>query len=603
MWRVDHERFDAVARVIAARTSRRTALGALILTSVLGPTPDALAKPGNKKAKSRKRRKKRRGHGNDGGGQPGPSQPAACCGTEACSDPEPGSTRSGCDFAGRAFVGQDHNGSTFRGIDGRHAVITAPDNHGSVFAEACLQGARFRRARLDDSTWGGACLFDADFTGADVGDDLTLFANARFCNTTMPDGAVNDRDCGRATACCQAQPAPACQSAADCADEICQTKTCRNGQCAYAPVVNGADPAGQCATHCCEGVCCNPGAAECNSLGLCCAPNCAGRNCGDDGCGGLCGTCGSGTFCDNDGGLCLCTRQSCPDGCCSNGPGNPGQCRPGTTAQACGTGGEACAQCPAQQQCQNAECIPTTCAGQCTQDNDCPDLRNCVCNQAQGTCCARDCAGKRCGSDGCGGACENLCPPNTVCNTDGAACLCTAQSCPNGCCANGLGNPGTCETGNTNQACGRPGAACQTCTGQEQCQSGRCVCIPTTCAQQGRTCGTAPDGCGGTLSCGTCGDATPSCTRAGVCASCPTACPGGESCLNLANGNTACCDNFPVNCAAGCSSNDNCTDPNNPLCLVSFTTGGTDSSPNQTTTIASICQGFANAVCTSLDIC
>jgi MYXO-CTERM domain-containing protein len=32
-----------------------------------------------------------------------------------------------------------------------------------------------------------------------------------------------------------------------------------------------------------------------------------------------------------------------------------------------------------------------------------------------------------------------------------------------------------------------------------------CACTPTTCAAQGKSCGSIPDGCGGTLDCGTCG--------------------------------------------------------------------------------------------------
>jgi hypothetical protein len=31
-----------------------------------------------------------------------------------------------------------------------------------------------------------------------------------------------------------------------------------------------------------------------------------------------------------------------------------------------------------------------------------------------------------------------------------------------------------------------------------------CGCIPTTCQYQGKDCGTIPDGCGGTLNCGSC---------------------------------------------------------------------------------------------------
>jgi hypothetical protein len=67
---------------------------------------------------------------------------------------------------------------------------------------------------------------------------------------------------------------------------------------------------------CCSGTCCQPPATQCNETGLCCAPNCAGRSCGLDGCGqgGTCGSCSTGQVCDN--GTCVCTNPSCPTGAC-----------------------------------------------------------------------------------------------------------------------------------------------------------------------------------------------------------------------------------------------------------------------------------------------
>ncbi|WP_164017773.1 Ig-like domain-containing protein [Pyxidicoccus trucidator] len=49
------------------------------------------------------------------------------------------------------------------------------------------------------------------------------------------------------------------------------------------------------------------------------------------------------------------------------------------------------------------------------------------------------------------------------------------------------------------------------------------TCAPTTCAAQGKNCGTIPDGCGGTLSCGTCG-AGQACSASNVCVCVPTTC-------------------------------------------------------------------------------
>jgi hypothetical protein len=114
----------------------------------------------------------------------------------------------------------------------------------------------------------------------------------------------------------------------------------------------------------------------------------------------------------------------------------------------------------------------------------------------------------------------------------------------------------------------------------------------------GRACGTAPDGCGGTLECGICGGATPSCKN-GTCASCADACPG-CFCLNLTTGDTRCAQNLAVNCGDACSSNANCTDPEVPLCAVSF------GDASGTTTFADQCGGLNPGVvnvCTNADTC
>ena len=61
------------------------------------------------------------------------------------------------------------------------------------------------------------------------------------------------------------------------------------------------------------------------------------------------------------------------------------------------------------------------------------------------------------------------------------------------------------------------------------CASGQC-CTPTSCAAQGKNCGTLADGCGGQLDCGNC-YGSQACNPAGYCetaglASCD-GCPGG----------------------------------------------------------------------------
>lgn len=139
------------------------------------------------------------------------------------------------------------------------------------------------------------------------------------------------------------------------------------------------------------------------------------------------------------------------------------------------------------------------------------------------------------------GACGNTCVTGQVCQ--GGTCTCNNTLCT-GCC-DGV----TCQAGNTTNQCGANGTVCQVCTGGSSCQNGVCTCpagltycagacvdtktdanncgscgnrctLPktcgggnpgtrgvcgctkTTCAAEGKNCGTIPDGCGGELNCG-----------------------------------------------------------------------------------------------------
>jgi hypothetical protein len=634
---MDPSRFDHLTRVLSAAGGRRAVLGAL-LGALLGPAATEAARKrrkdrGNDKdrdrdadrereqrlqaerrrkgGKRRKHKKKRRG---GSGGQTEP--PPACCGTESCAPPEPGSTSSNCDFAGRSFVGEDHNGSIFRGIDGRGARFTATDNQGSIFAEACLQGARFRRAKLDGSTWEDACLFGADFAGAELDDDDPLFDEALFCGTVMPDGSVNDRDCGRETACCRRLsepgpgpgpgPGPACQNAGDCPAEACHTKACQGGQCVYTVVADGPDPDGACAggalRQCCEGECCAAGATTCSSQGLCCVPNCAGRNCGPDSCGNAngCGTCPGGQPCSDEG-RCGCNAQTCANGCCDLN----GLCVPGNTLQNCGTGGVACEPCSNAELCQDGQCATCspncTCIGQnfCTEPGenttcfvaDGGEGPECVClvsragqpfcsgtQDASGFACATD---LECQGFAPGSVCVDAAPSGSLCQTGNNFCAapcCTPQNCP-GCCIGG-----TCLPGTTRESCGINGGQCVDCSqGGDVCLNGQCVCTgescPTGCCDAGPghegVClpGTSADSCGtnGAL-CATCGSGqvchdqqccTPDCTDAqcgsdgcgGNCGSCQVdqECTPNGICVCTEQSCSGCCDSSGVTCEPGTS--------------------------------------------------
>jgi len=137
-----------------------------------------------------------------------------------------------------------------------------------------------------------------------------------------------------------------------------------------------------------------------------CQKQCAGKECGPDGCGGECGQCQAGQKCDATG-LCKGCTPSCagkqcgPDGC----GGSCGDCPAGQSCNASGTA------CECVKQCAGKQCGPDGCGGECGQcapGMDCGPAGICKLKP-----CEPDCAGKECGPDGCGGACGACQPPKT----------------------------------------------------------------------------------------------------------------------------------------------------------------------------------------------
>ena len=107
-----------------------------------------------------------------------------------------------------------------------------------------------------------------------------------------------------------------------------------------------------------------------------------------------------------------------------------------------------------------------------------------------GTCAAP----QTCGGGGqpsrCGGS--SGCVPRT-CQAAGANCGPVADGC------GGLLDCGSCSTGEACGVGGRPSVCAPVAP-----SDGGVVCTPRTCESLGVRCGAAPDGCGGTLACGTC---------------------------------------------------------------------------------------------------
>lgn len=315
---------------------------------------------------------------------------------------------------------------------------------------------------------------------------------------------------------------PPCQSDSDCSTD--GTIVCLESGCCHKENV-------------CIDICCTDG-TECSCSGDVCtcddsttttttteAPcSCVEKACGDsDGCGGFCqGPCpDDGQTCQD--GQCVCDPESC-SGCCSGSA-----CLAGTDLGFCGTGGVDCFACASGQRCLEGACVcdATSCGGCCSSG---------------GTCLAGTDSGA-CGTDG-----EDCveCTGVDSCGGSGTAgvCGCTELTC----------QPGQC--GFVSDGCG-DFINCGGCTGFDTCGGGGtdniCGCKPATSCPAGKDCGTVPDGCGGIVACGSnqgncpagqclhCVDNTcvSTCTGDQVCGTdtcCTPACPAGVECGSADDG-------------------------------------------------------------------
>jgi len=241
---------------------------------------------------------------------------------------------------------------------------------------------------------------------------------------------------------------------------------------------------------------------ECNDTGPdVCAPVCAGKECGDDGCGGSCGQCLDSLPCTDD----VCSNGSCQfqlssfycviaATCLPSGAENP--------ANPC------------------EKCLPVVSSvGWSPLDDSVLCGAGKVCHL--GSCCnkAGNCIGRECGSDLCGGECGVCEGPQDECIDGTCVCLpdCAGMEC---------GDDGC-------------GAQCGECPGpQDACIDGECACVPDCAFKQ---CGA--DGCG--ESCGSCG-VSESCTVSGKCGVVTSYC-GTGICWSGEN-----CDNCPKDCGPCC---------------------------------------------------
>ncbi|MBI3767819.1 MAG: hypothetical protein HY271_04895 [Deltaproteobacteria bacterium] len=213
------------------------------------------------------------------------------------------------------------------------------------------------------------------------------------------------------------------------------------------------------------------------------------------------------------------------------------------------------ADCPDTRRCYLGRCEPKlTDHRACLKHNDC--LSDCCCGVYPFTSCGptkgicRQLADCGTTASAVGGEC-----PGAPCGQD-SDCYVLTQFCTGGVCEqkqeNGVqcqfksGCLSDCCCSTSGGRCSEAAACTGTCTGP---------CTPTTCAAEGKSCGTIPDGCGGTLDCGSCtaprtcgGGGTPN-----VCG-CPSNC-GGDICGTVVNscGQQVSCGTCPSNKPKCCS--------------------------------------------------
>jgi len=303
-----------------------------------------------------------------------------------------------------------------------------------------------------------------------------------------------------------------------------------------------------------------------------CIPECAGLECGDDGCGGQCGQCDDGLDCTNDScaaGKCAFALQpyfcNIAGACVPSGTVNPqnscAACMP-SVGQAGFSPVEDGTSCGATAVCHDGECCDPVanctgkecgddgCGGQCGQ---CEGISECKKGQCVEKVCTPDCEGRVCGDDGCGGSCGQCDgDPHDVCEDGQCVCKpdCEGRECGDGGCG---AKCGICE--GTNVVCDDAAGKCL-CAGPK-CGDGCCgpsqVCMDDlTCCQpdcyEGQECG--DNGCG--TVCGFCEDSPDVACMDGQCVCAGTECPTGCCALGSVCCPSGCCAKGETCCGDGC---------------------------------------------------
>ncbi|MDG2197421.1 MAG: pentapeptide repeat-containing protein [SAR324 cluster bacterium] len=99
----------------------------------------------------------------------------------------------GCDLNGTSLSGNILRGANLKKASLRGADLRGTDLHEAKLREADLRGADLQRADLRGADLSNAEMRYADLNKANIKGASLI--NTKFCNTTMPDGSIANRDC------------------------------------------------------------------------------------------------------------------------------------------------------------------------------------------------------------------------------------------------------------------------------------------------------------------------------------------------------------------------------------------------------------------------
>jgi hypothetical protein len=382
----------------------------------------------------------------------------ADCGAEACID----GACSGCaDTCAGCCSGTDCTEVPTQfacGDDGSACVACGPRSDRCSADGHCQCGPGGTPCAPGQRCVGGECLCDA-------GSCPNGCCEGNLCQERSPS------DCGVAGEPCTdcGIAADTCTSVGDCAcgagSECDGGQRCEGGRCLC--------DTESCPDGCCSDITCHtpPDFDFCGSAGEVCETCSDGYtdNCEDGDCHcGLGEPCDSGQVCSS--GVCRCTRESCPSGCCD---GN--NCKP-NSMDFCGTDGGTCSRCDLvlTDRCDDGVCTCGSGNHRCSPGQECVDGA-CVCGPRTCTGC---CSGATCvpfsgmTASLCGSAglrCERCISMSGTDTCANGACTACAEDCL-GCCSGA-----TCYRGDADDICGRTGHACTNCEiGHAVCDGGAC---------------------------------------------------------------------------------------------------------------------------------